>query len=739
MHLSDVCTLDISEAGKCTDTEKRGDTASVGNAAHHFQGGLLTAKSLPRKITCSGRLCARSCGRTVGRAILEGGVAEKVQLAHEMAQTKSLTVSTDKTSHRHVNYESRHISYKVTSYAKNDVTPAKPVVRLLGVESSKNHCSETQLEGLQLSVAALATIYNDSPLAQCTGSDFSDWIFTRKAKGINGDHAADQKKAFWLFQAWKSENLLADLGNNALSENPALSASFSEALDRAKHQLVAEAGGLECWNSLLPSERTKLELTMKSSMVRTLGQDAYLGLSETEKHEAEFLIRAGCCMHKELNAVKGGNDVMMAKWDRLGVEGPVLLANKDNDATLQGASHGADCEPTPAEVRALNESNQGAVKAISLAGGIFNNKDKKKGQHDTYCWYMENRGLVASQFPDTSNVRFQSHIEAAEVVLTDHQAILEFLEFVRDKKDHWKLNHMELNLYKALHCSKTMTEVVAIVIYGGTVLHPYSQMVRGPGTESLNVLDLGPLHEELKKHLKVILTNPKLIFGANVAPETACFGGRPWEHSTSGSHSQLNLHQAAHDQASTEERDAAWMPATNDANEGALGAFRLRAQDKPTLSMHQHNSFVDATFTSEDFCHAMRLAREIDRAGLEKNRRLEIIWHEEGEVQAKRQRVAERQQKEAQKTVSREAERNATVMVLTLNEEELNRLTKDKLIIQLEIHRVQESTIPRGLRSMVNKDLIRILIAQISVVLQQNVHAASASGPCEQGRSLDSS
>ncbi|EGO18819.1 hypothetical protein SERLADRAFT_443788 [Serpula lacrymans var. lacrymans S7.9] len=283
------------------------------------------------------------------------------------------------------------------------------------------------------------------------------------------------KKSFWLFQAWKSEKLLADLGNNALSKKPALSPSFAEALSRAKHQLVAEAGGLECWNSLLPFKRTKLELTIEFSMVWTLGQDAYLGLSEAEKHEAEFL----------------------------------------------GASYGADCEPTPAKAHALNKSSQGAVKAISLASRIFNNKD-------TYCWYMENRGLVASQFPDMSNVRFQSHTEAAEVVLMDHQAILEFLEFVQDKKGHRKLNLIEVSLYKALHCLKTIMEAVTIVIYDSIVLHPYLKMVWGPGTESLNVLDLGLLHEEPKQHLKLIYTNPKLIFGANVPPETPCFGGQPW-------------------------------------------------------------------------------------------------------------------------------------------------------------------------------------------------------------------
>ncbi|EGO28990.1 hypothetical protein SERLADRAFT_377341, partial [Serpula lacrymans var. lacrymans S7.9] len=37
----------------------------------------------------------------------------------------------------------------------------------------------------------------------------------------------------------------------------------------------------------------------------------------------------------------------------------------------------------------------------------------------------------------------------------------------------------------------------------------------------------------------------------------------------------------------------------------------------------------------------MRLVREIDSTGLEKKCHLEIIQHEEGEVQAKRQRVAE--------------------------------------------------------------------------------------------------
>ena len=33
----------------------------------------------------------------------------------------------------------------------------------------------------------------------------------------------------------------------------------------------------------------------------------------------------GCCMHKELNSVKGGNSFMMVWWVEAGATGPVLL------------------------------------------------------------------------------------------------------------------------------------------------------------------------------------------------------------------------------------------------------------------------------------------------------------------------------------------------------------------------------------------------------------------------------
>jgi hypothetical protein len=67
------------------------------------------------------------------------------------------------------------------------------------------------------------------------------------------------------------------------------------------------------------------------------------------------------------------------------------------------------------------------------------------------------------------------------------------------------------------------------------------------------------------------------------------------------------------DQSTAKEKELAWMPATNDVNEGALGAFHIQMQTKPQLTMTNHNAlamfehndtqnFMNALFTeSGDF------------------------------------------------------------------------------------------------------------------------------------------
>jgi hypothetical protein len=84
------------------------------------------------------------------------------------------------------------------------------------------------------------------------------------------------------------------------------------------------------------------------------------------------------------------------------------------------------------------------------------------------------------------------------------------------------------------------------------------------------------------------------------------------------------------------ERELAWMPSTNDANEGCLSAYRVAIQGKPTLTLHQCNAlamyrqndtqdFMEAVLTAEDHAYIMREARRIDASGEEARRCRDIV------------------------------------------------------------------------------------------------------------------
>ena len=113
-------------------------------------------------------------------------------------------------------------------------------------------------------------------------------------------------------------------------------------------------------------------------------------------------IWVGCAMHKDMNAMKGGNKAMMAWWAETGNIPPILLANKDNAAVLDDAPED-ELEFTEVERHAFDNSAHGGVKAASIAGALFNDKDNKKGQQNTVWWYFEKHHGKVVSFPDTSN------------------------------------------------------------------------------------------------------------------------------------------------------------------------------------------------------------------------------------------------------------------------------------------------------------------------------------------------
>ncbi|KIJ11404.1 hypothetical protein PAXINDRAFT_157321 [Paxillus involutus ATCC 200175] len=428
---------------------------------------------------------------------------------------------------------------------------------------------------------------------------------------VNGDHSADQLKMFASVCTWKKEIWLHELGMQALRHCTAESAPLAAAVRDAYELLVDQAGGLSAWNTL--SDRKILPC---------------------------------CCMHKELNSVKGWNAGMLDSWEENSFERPILLANKDNTATLQNVDKPSDAM-TDAEVRALDVSGHGGVKVCTLAGAIFNHKDDKKGQQDTHHYYFEMIKAVLSPFSDTSNTRYQSYCEAAAELLTHLDHYITFFE----QSTHKPKKSMSLT---SVHY---MTRPAFIVI---TLLKTQLFWQNPAAVTAVHQLfsdnKLPHPHEALVAFFRGAITT--------------------WEHFS-----------AEFEGGGTIDH----MSATNDANEGALGSYRLHACQKPLTSLHHHNaleqfkcnnteSFIDNTFMDADHSYTMKMAREWQAAGLEHKHQANLVKGDEGEVLLKRQQLAERAGKEAA-----EKARLDDVLLLVLNEEGLLSLKNVELIDQVNL------------------------------------------------------
>jgi hypothetical protein len=130
--------------------------------------------------------------------------------------------------------------------------------------------------------------------------------------------------------------------------------------------------------------------------------------------EQEWLmrfIRTGCCMYKDLNCVCVGDKAMQDYWVKNNKTWPILLANKDNVAVL--AQH----DGSAAEKCAEEVSKRGGSHVTLLGGMICQNKDKKKGQQDTYTFYMDVHVGHPTPYPNVSNTQYGSHGEAAATLI----------------------------------------------------------------------------------------------------------------------------------------------------------------------------------------------------------------------------------------------------------------------------------------------------------------------------------
>lgn len=142
----------------------------------------------------------------------EGGVAAGMQIVDDIgsAESKSqsvwfhvscdkslacypaVTISSDGTPHRHIQFDARH------HVLNNRDTHMQ---RTPGVTSAHDHKSEAQAQQWKERVKEFFDWYNASPREV---QDPLDWrIFVKKLAGMLTDHAEDQKKLFRLILAWK--------------------------------------------------------------------------------------------------------------------------------------------------------------------------------------------------------------------------------------------------------------------------------------------------------------------------------------------------------------------------------------------------------------------------------------------------------------------------------------------------------------------------------------------------------
>ncbi|KIJ31792.1 hypothetical protein M422DRAFT_266547 [Sphaerobolus stellatus SS14] len=476
------------------------------------------------------RLEGTVSGRTVTRIAIEGGVADDLMVIEAVKNARGITYSSDETTIRNITHESRTIN-TIDSGGNHRCFS-------LGVHSAVNHTADTQLTGLQLQVGDMFEIYNSS--LEFGESPSDERIFPLKLNGINTEHASDQKKVARNMGDWKVTS------------------------DRSL--TVAKAGCPTVWETLSGTERAQLHKEAYREICGELGEVEFQKLPPDEKVVAGLFVWAGCCMHKELNTVKGGCSEMDKYWESNRITSPVILPNKD--------------------------------AATVIAGGV--DPAKNTGEQDSIRYTFEATFGFTLNFPDTSNTCYQSHCAAAAELVVHLNFYRKYLELIKDWKESRMSNHLEHNLLIALMDIPTISELCVLAVFLICISLRYMRIIRGEGSEELNVLEMGPTHQK----------SQALCLASDAKFEAATMNGRPWvrpevmyaiwrlapalphlEELTIGFFAgalvtwrRFTTEYAPDDpisKISPDLRALAWMPTTNDVNEGALGSRRVIKRSIP--------------------------------------------------------------------------------------------------------------------------------------------------------------
>ena len=578
--------------------------------------------------------------------------------------------------HKSLTYKSRSIAMPVPRYGSGDDTVTYKS-RFFGIDHAINHTSAEQLLGWKRKFDEAHSLWLRSPMGSRSPITILESV--TRIRGMLTDHAADQKKLTRNIEEWRRECDLELRGEQALLSMPL---AESVAIIREENdRKFAAAGGVEVWNSLCDNAKDEINATVYKKACIRLGVAEFEKLTLQEKQDAELFVWAGCCMHKELNSVKGGNARMKKIWDVEGRQGPIKLLNRDNVAFAERGNEERE------EVE--SKADGGAIKTTSLAGAIFRNQDDKKGYQDAFRTYFLKRLGYSVTFPDTSSVRYQSHCDAAAELLAHRAQYISFLDDSRDKKKKRVFTNMESNVFQAIQDPPTLTELVVLALYGQSLSVPYARQVCGEDTMQKNLLDQGPLHKKIKAHCRAIINNPDLLISPHAPYTKSTLDERPWERPEVVAAVQdfpdnfpflreavVAFFEGALEvwerftaefksggliaKATPEQRKRAWMRTTNDDNEGALGALRVHMRLAPSMTLDQHNSrmmysindteaWAEERLTPEDARFIRVVVRE--REGQGRGRA-----HFRAQAEADQRVIEEKRRKDQEKEQAKRAE-----------------------------------------------------------------------------------
>lgn len=551
--------------------------------------------------------------------------------------------------------------------------------------STPDQTARAEAAELTEQIDGYVKLYNQSPLAARSGKHGRVVEILAKLKGVGSDHCSKARQWGEGMRAGK-----VDAQNQLLGEAQAIELPEDEvdaAFELSWAEMIRKAGGHEAFRCLPRSEQNLLQAKATKAAFISLGEAKYKELSDDERRSLDFFIWVGCGCHKDLNSVSGGYAAMSAWWLENDVPGPIPLPHRSGAAVLARIRDTQNL--TDDQQDAIQTAASGAVRAAWIAGALLNHKDDKKGLQDTFNWWFEKELQYRLSFPDTSNTRYGSYCEACAMLLQYRPQFIQFLEYVKNSKKSGKLNHMESNLMKALLDPPTLSEMAVMALYAQAISHPYMCAVRGPASKDINMLNLGPLHAHIEAHMELIIADPQLLVGPNANYHTATADGNEWDNPKAVEVILADTSLYPHlqdllvaffrgslqtwrrftseftpggliDEATDIEKHLAWLPPTNDLNEGALGSFRQFMRFNPSATLLRFNSqtmfqrndtqtFIDAKFTTEDHQYVMKAAREVDASGHEQKRKAEFIEFTEKKNQEKKEKADAKKKKDQEK------------------------------------------------------------------------------------------